>query len=90
MKTAIDVEIMGQRLSVTSDDGEVHLRRVVDYLNDRMRELTAGGSGGSGTDTAILAALNIASEYWKLREEQEEVSRALDRLSRRIVDQLGG
>lgn len=88
MKTAIDVEIMGQRLRITSDDGEVHVRRVVDYLNGRLRELAAAGGVGSGTDVAILAALNIASEYWKLKEQQEEMFRAIDRLSERIVAHL--
>jgi len=88
MKAAIDVEIMGQRLRVTSDDGEAHVRRVVDYLNGRMRELAAAGAGGTSGDVAILAALNIASEYWKLREQQEEMFRAIDRLSERIVAHL--
>jgi len=88
MKTAIDVEIMGHRLKVMSDDGEAHIRRVVDYLNGRIRELAVAGAGGAGADVAILAALNIASEYWKLKEQQEEIFRAIDRLSERIVAHL--
>lgn len=85
MKTVVDVQIMGHRLKVTSDDSEAHVRHVADYLNGRMRELAAQGSGVRPLDVAILAALNIASEYWKLREEQEEISRLIDRLAGRIV-----
>lgn len=89
MKTVIDVEIMGQRLRVTSDEGEVHLRRVVEFLTEQIRSLSPAGGGGSGAEMAILAALNIASEYWRLKEEQEEMLRIINRLSERIVEHLG-
>lgn len=90
MKTVVDVQIMGQRLRVTSDDSEAHVRQVAEYLNGRMRELAAQGAGVRPLDVAILAALNIASEYWKLKEQQEEISRVIDRLAGRLVEGLAG
>ena len=58
MRQAVQVEIMGQTFSVTSEDGEDHVRRVAGYVDGKMREVTAGGrvlnvtALGDGTQSA--------------------------------------
>lgn len=84
---AVEVEIMGQRFTVASDDSEDHVRKVARYLNEEMRRLSDGRRVAS-TQLALLAALNIASEYWKLRESQEDLSQRVDRISQRVLAQL--
>jgi cell division protein ZapA len=86
-RQAVEVEIMGQRFTVASDDGEDHVRKVARYLNEEMRRLSDGRRVAS-TQLALLAALNIASEYWKLRESQEDLSQRVDRISQRVLAQL--
>jgi cell division protein ZapA len=84
----VEVEIMGQRLTVSSDEGEAHVRRVASYVDAQMRQL-ARTSANSGTgNLALLAALNIASEYWKLQDQQQEFHRTIHRLSERVLAQL--
>lgn len=85
----VEVEIMGQRLTVASDEGEAHVRRVAGYVDDQMRQLAAGRSPAGMADLALLTALNIASEYWKLYDQQEEWHRTINRLSERVTAQLG-
>ena len=84
MRRPVEVEIMGQTFSVTSDDGEDHIRRVAGYVDGKMREVSAGGRVASSYAAAVLAALNIASEYQKLREESDEVEKTIDRLAARL------
>ena len=84
MRRPVEVEIMGQLFSVTSDDGEEHLRRVALYVDGKMRELSANGRVASSYAAAVLAALNIASEYQKLREEKQEIEARIDRLAARL------
>jgi cell division protein ZapA len=90
MGNPVQVEIMGQTFSVTSEDGEDHVRRVAGYVDDKMKEVTAGGRVASSYAAAVLAALNIASEYQKLREESLEVDATIDRLAARLGSLPGG
>lgn len=80
MATPVEVEIMGQKFSVTSDDNEEHLREVAAYVDEKMRAI--GGTNTISPYTrAVLAALNIASEWQKLRESQEEADRVVGRIA---------
>ncbi len=89
MKRVLDVEIMGQRLTVASDDDDDHVRRVAEYVDQQMRQLADGQTTASMMQLALLTALNIASEYWKLQHQQEEVHRTINRLSQRVLARLG-
>ncbi len=86
MTAPVQVEILGQKLTVTSDDEERHVRSVAAYVDAKMREM-GGVQGLSPYTRAILVALNIASECQKLRESQEEVERAVSRISN-LFEQL--
>ena len=88
MKPVLDVEIMGQRLTVASDDGDDHVRHVAEYVDQQMRQLAGRLSAASMMQLALLTALNIASEYWKLQHEQEELHRTIHRLSQRVLARL--
>ena len=86
MKRMVDVKILGQSFTVASEEREEHLRRVADLVDRKMREIAQGGraNGVSTLDVAILTALNIASEYQKLRDESEVMRKAIDGLSSRV------
>jgi len=78
---------MGQRITVASDDSEEHVRKVAKYVNEHMRRL-GENQRVANTQLALLAALNIASEYWKLRESEEDLQQRVDRISQRVLAQL--
>jgi cell division protein ZapA len=84
MRRPVEVEIMGQRLTVTSDDGEEHIREVAGYVDRRMRQLANGQPTGASLHLALITALNIASEYWKLQRQQEELHQMINRLTQRL------
>jgi cell division protein ZapA len=87
LRHPVEVEIMGQRFTVASDDSEEHVRKVADYVSEHMQRLGRGQRSAT-TQVALLAALNIASEYWKLRESQEDLDQRVDRISQRVLAQL--
>ena len=90
MKQPIDVEIMGQRLTVTSDDSEEHIRQLAGYVDKQMRQAAGGRVKGSTLQLALVAALNIAGEYWKLHHRQEEIDQTINRMAQRVVTRLEG
>ncbi len=83
MREPLEIEIMGQRLMVRSEDSEEHVRKVARYVDEQIRQL-ADARFASTLDLALVAALNIASEYWKLQRQQEEAHQTIDRMVRRI------
>jgi cell division protein ZapA len=90
MARPVEVVIMGQVFSVTSEDGEEHVRKVAGYVDGKMREIAAGGKVVSSFTAAVLAALNIASECHKLQQHVAEIEQAIDRLTNRLASGSGG
>jgi cell division protein ZapA (FtsZ GTPase activity inhibitor) len=84
MANPVEVVIMGQTFSVTSDDGEEHVRQVATLVDRTMRDIAGGGKVVSSYTAAVLAALNIASECQKLRQDVALVQAAIDRLTQRL------
>ena len=88
MRQPLEVDIMGQRLTVTSDDDVEHVREVAGFIERQMRELAGRRLAASTLDLALATALNIASEYWKLRHQQEELERMISRMTQRVLTRL--
>lgn len=77
---------MGQTFSVVSDEEEDHVRRVAAYVDERIRQ--QAGRASSSFGAAVVTALNIASEYQKLRAEHGRVQKTIDRLATRLGVQM--
>jgi cell division protein ZapA len=81
MKEPVEVEILGQRLTVASDDGPVHVREVARLVDEQLRRLSDAHRSVSSVHLALLAALNMGSELSKLRGEIDRVNERLRKLS---------
>jgi cell division protein ZapA len=86
---AYEVEIFGQAYSLRTDAEEEHVRRVADLLDLKMREVASGTRSVSTLQIAVLAALDIASEYMHTEARAErlvaEVEARADAMARRIA-----
>ena len=60
-------------------------KKLAEYVDRRMREVAAGGKAVSSFTTAVMAALNIASECHKLQQDMAEIETAIDRLAERLA-----
>jgi cell division protein ZapA (FtsZ GTPase activity inhibitor) len=87
MREPLEIEIMGQRLMVKSEESEEHVRKVARYVDEQIRQL-ADTRFASTLDLALVTALNIASEYWKLQHQQEEAHQTINRMAQRIGARL--
>lgn len=84
MSKPVDVEIMGRKFTLRSDQDEVYVKAVVNYVNGKMQEVLKSTSPAAKHNVAMLAALNIADEYHRLKDEYETVVQRLDRLSEKL------
>lgn len=88
MKRAVDVEIMGEKFTVRSDAEESYVRRVAGYVDGKMQEVMKTTRPVGKSSVAMLAALNIADEYQRLKDSHEAMIQRLNHLSKRLSTTL--
>jgi cell division protein ZapA len=88
MKKALDVEILGQKFTISSEAEEGYMLKVAGYVDSKMQELMQGSKPVAKSNVAMLAALNIADELHRLKDSHEAVLNRLDQLSKRISTTL--
>ena len=88
MKRALDVEILGQKFTISSDAEEGYMLKVADYVDSKMQELAQSPKPVAKANVAMLAALNIADEYYRLKDAHEAVLRRLNQLSEKLSTSL--
>jgi len=88
MKKALDVEILGQKLTISSDAEEGYMLKVAGYVDGKMQELMRASKPVAKTNVAMLAALNIADEYHRLKDTHEAILTRLDQLSKKLSTTL--
>ena len=88
MKKALDVEILGQKLTISSDAEEGYMLKVAGYVDSKMQELMRASKPVAKTNVAMLAALNIADEYHRLKDTHEAILTRLDQLSKKLSTTL--
>lgn len=84
MKKALDVEILGQRFTISSDAEEGYMLKVAGYVDGKMQELMRSTKPVAKSNVAMLAALNIADEYYRLKDTHEAILNRLDQLSKKL------
>ncbi|HEY3302588.1 MAG TPA: cell division protein ZapA [Candidatus Binatia bacterium] len=88
MKKAIEVEIMGERVTLRTDEDEDHVRNVAGYVDRKMQEIIKGTRPTAKSSIAMLAALNIADEYQRLKDHHAEISQRVTLLLKRLTTNL--
>ena len=64
MENKVTVKIYGQEYTITGDKTEDEIRRIAEYVDNKMRLISrVAGEAGQGS-IGILSAINIAEEYF--------------------------
>lgn len=69
MKRTIEITIMGQKFMVRSDSDESYIQRVAEFVNEKIIEISAKTKAIPSLQVVMLAAMNVADELLKSREE---------------------
>ncbi len=88
MKKALDVEILGQKFTISSDAEEGYMLKVADYVDGKMQEVMRASKPVAKSNVAMLAALNIADEYHRLKDTHEAILTRLDQLAKKLSTSL--
>lgn len=76
MKNKVTVTIAGQEYTLIADQDTAAVEKIAAHVNDKVNEVLSGGHL-SQADGAILACMNIAEEYFKEMEANENLRRQL-------------
>jgi cell division protein ZapA len=86
-RQTIEVTILGQRMLLKADEDSKHVERLASYVNRKVDEVSGGGSVAT-TKLAILAALNIANDYFRELDQSNEFKQWVAEKSRSLLAEL--
>ena len=75
----VQITIRGRRYTVRSDEDDIDLQAVASYVDAKMTEMAGRSNTFDEYTIAMLAALNIASDYERFRREVDTELEAIDR-----------
>ena len=75
MKNKVAVTIAGQEYTMVAVEDEAYVRKCAALVDKQLREIMGGHL--SQADAAVLAATNVADQYFKEQEASENLRRQL-------------
>ncbi len=85
MKKRYDITILGQELAVSSDAESEQVASVVRFVNEKMEDIARSSDGLRTLDVAILAALNITEDFFKLKGVNQDLCEQLTHRSEKLI-----
>lgn len=73
-----EVYILGQKYIVKGEASEEHIRKVALYVDEKLKEVYNCQPGITPLKASIIAALNIADELFRVKDEQKELARFIE------------
>ena len=68
----VHVEIFGQAYAVRGGDDPGYVEKLAAYVDEQMKEVSRTSGAVDSLRIAVLAALNIADERFRLRKETDD------------------
>ncbi len=76
MKNKITVSIAGQEYTMVAEEDENYVHRCATLVDSQVREIMNGSPLGR-SDAAVLAAMNIADQFFREQEASENLRRQI-------------
>lgn len=71
------VDIFGSQYNLKGEEPREHMEKLASLVDHKMRDISSRNPRLNISQTAILAALNIADEFFKLRKEYNSLEELL-------------
>lgn len=68
MAKSVEVNIMGQKLQIRSDSEAAYVEEIAAHVDKKIREILARTKSVASTQVVILAAMNMADEFFKYKQ----------------------
>jgi cell division protein ZapA len=84
----IDVEIYGQRYSITGEAEESYVKKLAELVDSQMKHVAAGLRTATPTKLAVLAAINIAHELMECERKSRQGEADADRRVASLMESI--
>jgi len=87
MNDIIDIKVFGRtyKIKVKGEEDEEYISRLTSYVDQKMQEIAVKSRSEDPTKIAVLAALNIADEYFLSRMRLDKVDERIDLMEAEIA-----
>ncbi len=87
-KATIKVNIYGEEYPIKSEADITYVEEVASYVDKKMKEVADKLPQNSPAKVAVLAALNIADELYRERQEKEEQLSEVEKKASHLLEWL--
>jgi cell division protein ZapA len=88
LKHSVQVTILGQQYTVKSETPPEEVREVAAFVNEKISEVMAASKTVDTLNTALLALMNVAGAYLRLRDEGLGLEAQLEGRLRQLLERL--
>ena len=74
---SVEVHILGQKYIIKGSENPENIKRLADFVNEKLQEVYSISPSITPLKAAILASLNIADELHKVKNEYSTVSSSI-------------
>ena len=84
----VEIKVFGQIYTVKTDEGEDHIQKVAQYVNEKMAEVTKNTKSVSSLNVAILTALNLADDLVREKGKRLALLEEVERKSKDLTEKI--
>jgi cell division protein ZapA len=81
----ITIKIRDREYSIRGADDKERMLKVAAYVDQKLRDIGNSSKGLNNEKIAILAALDIAGDYFQIIKEKEDLLREINNRSQRLM-----
>ncbi|MCX6566588.1 MAG: cell division protein ZapA [Candidatus Aminicenantes bacterium] len=87
MSDIIEIKVYGRTytIRVKGEENEEYISRLTSYVDQKMQEIAVKSRSEDSTKIAVLAALNIADDYFVSQKRLDQVDERIDRMEAEIA-----
>jgi cell division protein ZapA len=74
---SMEVTILGQKYLIKGDVPSEYIKQIADFVDERLKEVYAASPDITPLKAAILAALNIADELHRIKNDYNSISKSI-------------
>ena len=84
----VKVEIFGHSYVINGDVSPEYIRELAEYVDNKMDEIRGANPQYNPLQTAILAAMNIADEYYQMKLSKSGLDGAIEEKAKNLISLL--
>jgi cell division protein ZapA len=80
-----EVYILGQKYTIKGDEPEEYIRELASFVDKKLKEVYNIAPNITPVKASILAALDIADELFKMKTQQDEMTKHIEEKATKLA-----